>query len=90
VNKRNPLSFAHLNRFNGDKEGAYRSKQEKVKMFRELCSKGPTVMIDCEFEHLMLEPEIKSMASQLAYVYSSNKRMEQPCNLVVTGVDKEG
>lgn len=58
-------------------------------LFKELCNQGPTVVIDCEFEHLMQEQEVKSMAQQLMHVYSTNKRMDQPCNLVVTGVDPE-
>ena len=58
-------------------------------MFKELCSKGPTVIIDCEFEHLMLEQEKKSMSQQLAYVYSINKKQVKPCNIVITGIQPD-
>jgi len=45
-------------------------------MFKELCMKGPTVVIDCEFEALMKDTEQKSMTQQLAYVHNSNKKQE--------------
>lgn len=45
-------------------------------MFRDLCMRGPKYIIDCEFESLMQERELKSLAQQLAYCHSINKRIE--------------
>jgi hypothetical protein len=43
-------------------------------MFKDLCAKGLTIVIDCEFDDLMEKREQQSMAQQLAYVYNINKR----------------
>lgn len=55
-----------------------------------MCSKGPKIVIDCEFEDLMQDNEKKSMAQQISYVYNSNKSAGTPCDIHVTGLkDKE-
>ena len=81
---------AHLIRFNQiAKEGEERgklSKQEKQGMFKELCQKGPKYVIDCEFDDLMQDRELKSLGQQLAYCHSINKRLEKPLNIFLTGV----
>ena len=38
------------------------TKKEKQKLFVELCIKGPRVVIDCDFDPMMRENEIKSLA----------------------------
>lgn len=43
-------------------------------MFKELCQKGPKIVIDCEFDNLMLDKEKKSLAQQLMYCHNINKR----------------
>ena len=80
---------AHLTRFNNVlkeaagaadneefKEGkVHLSKQEKQVMFKALCEKGPKIVIDCEFDELMQERELKSLSQQLAYCHATNKKM---------------
>lgn len=38
------------------------TKAEKQGLYKELCQKGPTIVIDCEFDHLMEDREKQSMA----------------------------
>jgi Trm5-related predicted tRNA methylase len=44
-------------------------------MFKDLCLAGPKYVIDCDFEDYMTERELKSLAQQLAYCHSINKKM---------------
>jgi hypothetical protein len=44
-------------------------------MFFDLCQKGPRIIIDCDFEKLMLEKEIKSLTQQLGYATNANKQL---------------
>ena len=62
------------------------SKKEKQKLFFELCKQGPKIIIDCDYEDLMIEKEIKSLTQQLTYCVNSNKKMEIPMNLIFTGL----
>jgi len=39
----------------------------------DLCRKGPRVVIDCDFDSLMMEKEVKSLAQQLSYSVNINK-----------------
>jgi len=55
-------------------------------MFKDLCLAGPKYVIDCDFEDYMTERELKSLAQQLAYCHSINKKMSKPMNIYVTGV----
>ena len=61
-------SVLHLARFHKekDKESEIKvinlTKAEKQGLFKELCQKGPTIVIDCEFDHLMEDREKQSMA----------------------------
>jgi hypothetical protein len=52
------------------------SKKEKQALFKELCLRGPKYIIDCEFDNLMQERELKSLGQQLAYCHSINKKIE--------------
>ncbi len=47
------------------------------------------IAIDCAFESLMSEREIASLAQQLRYCYSYNKKAMNPCFVAATGL-KEG
>ena len=38
------------------------SKKEKAQKYRDLCSQGPKVIIDCEFSKLMVPKEQLSLA----------------------------
>lgn len=92
--------YAHLNRFNFyDVEKGEEvdpkdcevippklSKLHKLQLFKELCRKGPKVIIDCEFDELMVDKEKKSVAQQLCFCYNTNKRAKIPTNLIVSGI----
>jgi len=66
MNHKSRASIAHLSRFNlfknnpadGGEKGSGNGlrKQDKKKLFDELCKKGPKIIIDCEFNDLM-EPK---------------------------------
>lgn len=43
------------------------------------------ILVDCSFDHLMLDKEIKSMTSQLTRCHSENKTAKHPCSLIITG-----
>ena len=92
--------YAHLNRFNfydtekgedvvpkdGEVLPPKLSKQVKLQLFRELRLKGPKIIIDCEFDELMIDKERKSVANQLAFCYNTNKKAKIPTHLIVSGV----
>lgn len=42
------------------------------------------VIIDCSFDELMADREIKSMCSQLTRCYSENRSARHPCDLIIT------
>ena len=46
------------------------------------------VLIDCAFDDLMTEKEIKSMASQITRCYSENKNAVHPCQILVSSFEK--
>jgi tRNA (guanine9-N1)-methyltransferase len=49
-----------------------------------------SVCVDCSFEKDMVSKEVNSLAIQLRYIYSANKRSEQPLSLVFSDVDQNG
>ena len=57
-------------------------------MFKDMCSQGIKIIIDCEFDELMKDTEKKSMAQQLAYVHNINKTKVKPCSVLVSGISK--
>ena len=65
------------------------TKKEKQKLFVELCTKGPRVVIDCDFDSMMRENEIKSLAQQLCYCTNVNKQLATPMNLIFTGIGEQ-
>ena len=72
--------------FGKGKYGEMRRKklEEKLKM-AELSFQ---ICVDCGYESHMTAKEINSLASQLRYCYSNNKRSETPCLLTVTGLSE--
>lgn len=76
--KKSKNSYIHLVRFNKISQETPDqpkfTKQEKQKMFKELCEQGPKYIIDCDFEDYMGERELKSLGQQLAYCYAINKK----------------
>jgi tRNA (guanine9-N1)-methyltransferase len=58
------------------------------KALREKSTQVPvTIVIDCGFDELMTENEIKSLASQITRCYSDNSRSRYRCQLAVSGFD---
>ena len=47
------------------------------------------VGLDCSFASLMTSKEINSLASQIRYCYSNNKRSRRPCLLAATSLEGE-
>lgn len=43
------------------------------------------ILVDCSFDHLMVDREIKSMCSQLTRCYADNRTARRPCQLIITG-----
>lgn len=48
------------------------------------------ICLDCSFEDKMTDREIASLASQIRYCYSYNKRAEFPCQFTVTSLSTTG
>ena len=65
--KKTPGALKDITRFNHlsgvDEDGNSRklSKEEKKRLFKELCLKGPRIVIDCDFESLMRDSEVRSL-----------------------------
>jgi tRNA (guanine9-N1)-methyltransferase len=45
-----------------------------------------SVCIDCAYDDLMTEKEIKSLAQQIRYCYAQNKRSSHPCRFIVSNL----
>ena len=60
-NKKSAGSKAHLRRFETPMGTEKRDKKEKQALFAQLCLKGQKVIIDCDFDKLMTEKELKSL-----------------------------
>jgi hypothetical protein len=64
-------------------------KQKEEKM--ENILKCPTsecvsVCVDCDYDDLMNESEVKSLAQQIMFIYARNCKEEQPFKLILSGV----
>lgn len=62
-----------------------RSRTFKKEMTEKL-KDCPPIIIDCSFEAVSEPKEITSLVNQLTQILGSNKYLEQPLNLIVTGV----
>lgn len=60
--------------------------EEKRAKLRSALETGQKIVIDLEFADLMHEGELKSLCSQLTYLYSSNSKAEVPAHLIFTGL----
>jgi tRNA (guanine9-N1)-methyltransferase len=67
-------------------EGKLEIPAKKIKL--EQTFSDMTVLIDMNFEDLMLDSEIKSLATQLSRCYSKNRCDARPCKLVTFGIGK--
>ena len=64
------------------KQALWKEKLEKAQNVYQIC-------LDCSFEKDMLPREIASLASQIRYCYSTNKRADIPSLVAVTGLEGE-
>jgi len=61
-------------------------KKDLQILYRELVKKGPKYIVDCDFESLQSEKEIKSMCQQLGYCHYTNKLQQTPIHLQILGL----
>lgn len=47
---------------------------------------GQRILIDCSFEDMMTDTELRSLCQQLAYSYHANSRASPPVHLILTGI----
>ena len=45
-----------------------------------------SVVVDCDWEHLMEMKDIQKLAKQIQYAYTTNRRLEDPVQFYVTGL----
>lgn len=68
-------------------------RQERNAMFRadfeSNCQRGPTVIIDCEWNDKMTDRELLSLTQQIMYSYAANKRSNRPVKLCVYGASEK-
>ena len=72
-----------------NKDIPFKSRKQIKEEFKEKCRNGMRVIIDCDFEHLMDERCIKSMARQIVDLYSINKYSTNPFRVILYGVGKQ-
>ena len=72
-----------------NKDIPFKSRKQIKEEFKEKCKNGMRVIIDCDFEHLMDERCIKSMARQIVDLYSINKYSTNPFRVILYGVGKQ-
>jgi tRNA (guanine9-N1)-methyltransferase len=61
---------------------------EKPKPIDQIPS-GVNVILDMDFESLMLEKEVKSVVGQVGRCYAANKRVTTPVHIKMTGVESK-
>jgi tRNA (guanine9-N1)-methyltransferase len=68
--------------------GESKKKRQDIweRIYQPLADKSFQVSLDCGFESSMTPKEINSLAMQIRYCYSSNKRNQHPCLLSATSL----
>ena len=46
-----------------------------------------SVVIDCNWEHLMEMKDVQKLAKQIQYAYTTNRRLDDPVQFFVTGLN---
>lgn len=64
-----------------------RRKEEEKQRRRQQRDVNVRILLDCEFDELMTEAEIKSMEKQITRCYADNRQAQQRCRLVVSGLN---
>ncbi len=60
------------------------TQKEKRQKYKDDVQAGQTVIIDCSFQDLLIQKELNSLCSQLAYCQASNKAHDIPTRLTIT------
>lgn len=75
-----------------DPEGAptetfnqFRKRLKKNLMSTSACE--VSVVIDCNWEHLMEMKDVQKLAKQIQYAYTTNRRLDDPVQFFVTGLN---
>jgi tRNA (guanine9-N1)-methyltransferase len=64
-----------------------KEKEEKMENIMKCPnSECVTVCVDCDYDDLMNESEIKSLSQQIMFIYARNCKEEQPFKLILSGV----
>ena len=71
-------------RENAEQNGTHKSDKPRDKTRAKQIKVPVTVLIDCQFDDLMLDSEIISLGGQITRCYSDNKKSKYPVNLVVS------
>ncbi|ETV92576.1 hypothetical protein H310_13235, partial [Aphanomyces invadans] len=61
----------------------------KRESFLMRANEGPTIVIDCGFEHDMTSREKKSLSQQIMFSYGVNKRSDSPATMFLTSLHGE-
>ncbi len=61
-------------------------KEQKKRDFLARADGNARILVDCDWENWMTEKERNSLASQLMYCFSANKRCERPSHFVCSGL----
>jgi tRNA (guanine9-N1)-methyltransferase len=70
----------------GDSEHRVKRRREWEQIVIPKIEQSFQICIDCAFESLMTAKEINSLAIQLRYCYSNNKRSQHSCQLTATSI----
>lgn len=70
-------------------EGKKRNRNyNKISIDKQLDSKGVRCLVDCEFDELMNDKEIKSLSNQIARMYSSKRQCKYNLPLIINSFNK--
>eukprot|EP00798_Chlamydomonas_sp_ICE-L_P026055 gene26055-11755_t len=58
--------------------------REKKRRRTECMGTGPKLVLDLDFEGLMVDTDVKSLCQQMKFAYADNLKMERPCHLIFT------
>ena len=62
-------------------------KKEKKLEYVSKCQTNFSVVIDCAWDSHLVGRPLKSLAQQILFCYGMNRRVDNPCNMCITGVN---
>ena len=74
----------------GEKMGYAQRNLEARREFEARAARGPTIVIDCAWEDVMREKEVRSLSQQVMFCYGANKRAARPARLRLAGMKAGG